>query len=187
MIICIDFDNVINNLTEKTLETYNAQKLQQIQMSDLTTYNFDDCLSKKDAEGIMKLFKNKGLWDALKPIAGSREALQQLIDAGHKIYIVTATSQENFPWKIQWLKKWFPFFNSDNVIRIMDKSLLKCDILIEDSLEQLIKHKLCHRICLDYPWNHNVEDFIYAIHRCKNWNEILNEINKIEEEIKSYE
>lgn len=186
-IIALDLDNCLNDLTEKTLEFYNTQNDKQIQLSDLTTYNFDDCLSKKDAEGIMKLFKNKALWDSLKPVIGAREALQKLLDVGHKVYIATATAPENFPWKIQWLKKWFPFFNSENVIRIMDKSLLKCDILIEDSLEQLIKHKLCHRICLDYPWNRGVDDFIYAIHRCKNWNEILNEINKIEEEIKSYE
>lgn len=187
MIIALDLDNCLNDLTEKTLEFYNSQNDQKIKMPDLTSYNFDDCLNKKDAEGIMKLFKNKVLWDSLKPIAGAREGLQKLLDAGHKVYIVTATAPENFAWKVQWLKKWFPFFNSDNVWRIMDKSLLKCDILIEDSLEQLIKHKLCHRICLDYPWNRNVDDFVYDIRRCKNWNEILEMINVIKEEIKKYE
>ena len=69
----------------------------------------------------------------------------------------------------------------------MDKSLLKCDILIEDNLDQIIKHKLCNRVVLDYPWNKNVDDFIYDIHRCTNWSEILDEINKIKEEMKSYE
>ena len=116
MIIALDLDNCLNDLTEKTLEFYNSQNDQKIQMSDLTSYSFDDCLNKKDAEGIMRLFKNKVLWDSLKPIAGAREGLQKLLDAGHRVYIVTATAPENFAWKVQWLKKWFPFFNSDKTV-----------------------------------------------------------------------
>ena len=188
MIIAIDYDNILNNLTEKTIELYNTQNNKSIQMSDITSYNFYECLDKDDADGVIKLFKNKGLWDSLKPITGAREGLQKLINNGHRVYIVTATATENFQWKIQWLKKWFPFFNTDNVIRMMDKSLIRADILIEDSLEQLLKHKLCHRVCFDYPWNRNEsKDFVYDIHRCTNWSEVSETINKIEEEIKKYE
>ena len=186
MIIAIDYDNILNNLTEKTIETYNKRNEKDIQMSDLTTYNFYNCLSKETADEIMELFKDKKLWDSLAPIIGAKEGLQQLIDKGHRVYIATSTAPENFYWKIQFLNRYFSFFNTDNVIRIMDKSLLKCDILIEDNLDQLIKHKLCHRICLDYPWNRNIDDFIYDIHRCHNWNEILDEVNKIEEEIEGW-
>ena len=187
MIVIVDFDNVLNNLTEGVIELYNSTSEKKVQISDLSSYNFYDCLDQESADKIVKLFKNKSLWDSLIPIEGAREGLQKLIDDGHKVYIATATAPENFQWKINWLKKWFPFFNTDNVIRIMDKSLLKCDILIEDNLDQIIKHKLCNRVVLDYPWNKNVDDFIYDIHRCTNWSEILDEINKIKEEMKSYE
>ena len=182
MIIACDMDCVLNNLMEKTLEIYNAQNRKNIQMSDLTSYNFHDCLNKEDADGIIKLFKSKALWDSLTPISGAKEGLKKIVDAGHRVYIVTATAPENFTWKINWIKKYFPFFNTDNVVRAMDKSLIKCDILIEDCIDQLIKHKLCYRLCLDYPWNRNVHDFTYGIHRCKNWNEILESINQIEKE-----
>lgn len=186
--IIVDFDNVLNNLTEKAIELLNSNSDKDIQISDITSYNFYDCLDKEDADKVVKSFKNKSLWDSLTPIEGSREGLQKLVDDGHKVYIATATAPENFQWKMSFLKKYFPFFNTDNVIRIMDKSLLRADILIEDSMEQLVKHKLCHRVCLDYPWNHDEsKDFIYSIHRCQDWSQILNEINKIEEEIKSYE
>ena len=182
MIIAIDMDCVLNNLMDKTLEIYNAQNGKNIQMSDLTSYNFYDCLNKKDADGVIKLFKNKSLWDSLTPIKGAKEGLQKLINAGHRIYIVTATAPENWLWKITWLKKYFSFFNTENVISMVDKSLFKCDVLIEDCLEQLIKHKSCHRVCLDYPWNRDTDDFIYDIHRCKNWDEILEAVNEIEKE-----
>ena len=96
-------------------------------------------------------------------IPTTKEGLQKLIGAGNRVYIVTATSPESFVWKMTWFKKYFPFFNTNNVIRMMDKSLFKCDILIEDCLEQLINHKLCHRVCLDYPWNQTINDNVYDI------------------------
>lgn len=188
MIIAVDFDNILNNLTEKTLEVYNDQSGKTIQAENLTSYNFYDCIDKTDADGMIKLFKNKILWDALTPIEGSREGLQKLIDAGHRVYIVTATAPENFAWKINWLKKYFPFFNTDNVIRMKDKSLFKCQVMIEDCLDQLIKNKLCNKVLLNYPWNQNEsKDFVYDIYRCKSWPEILEAVNQIEKEIKNYE
>lgn len=187
-IIAVDMDCVLNNLMEKTLEIYNVQSGKNIQMSDLTSYNFYDCLDKKDAEGIVKLFKNKTMWDSLTPIEGSREGLQKLINMGHRVYIVTATASESWPWKIAWLKKYFTFFNIDNVVRMTDKSLFKCDVMIEDCYEQLISNKLCHKVCLDYPWNRDEnKDFVYDVHRCTNWKEILEAINQIEEEKKKWE
>ena len=58
MIIACDMDSVLNNLTEKMLEVYNSQSGKNIQIEDLTAYNFYDCLSKEDADGLIKSFKN---------------------------------------------------------------------------------------------------------------------------------
>lgn len=185
MIICCDMDCVLNDLVPKILTMYNKQSGKSIVMEDLTSYSFHDCLNKEDADSLTRLFKVKALWDSLSPIKGAKEGLQKLIDAGNRVFIATATAPENLPWKIQWIKKHFPFFNPDNVIRIMDKSVLKTDILIEDNMDQLVNHKLCHRICLNYPWNQHGEDkdFVYNIHRCNSWTEILEAINNIKEEI----
>lgn len=184
MIICLDWDCVLNNLMDKTLEIYNTQSGKNIQMSDLISYNFYDCLDKDDADDIVKLFKNKAMWDSLSPVEGSRKGLQKLLDDGHRVYIVTATATENWTWKISWFKKYFPFFNIDNVVRMNDKSLFKCDIMIEDCYEQLIKNKMCHKIILDYPWNRDEsKDWVHGTYRCENWVEIVEAVNKIQDEV----
>lgn len=184
MIIACDMDSVLNNLTEKMLEIYNSQSGKNIQMKDLTAYNFYDCLSKEDADGLIKSFKNKALWDSLAPIDGARVGLQKLLDEGHRVYIVTATAPENFAWKVNWMKKYFPFFNADNIIRMQDKSLFKCDIMIDDCYDNLTKNKLCHKICLDYPWNKDdVKDWVHGTYRCKNWKEIVEAVDKIKNEV----
>ena len=182
MIISIDLDCVVNNLMEKTLEVYNKQNNKNIQLSDITSYDFYECLDKTDAEGLVKLFKNKPLWDSLTPLVGAKEGVRELIESGHRIYLVTATAPDNFMWKVQWVKKFFPYVRPDNIVRLMDKSLFKCDIMVDDCLDQLIKHKMCRRVCFDYPWNRNVDDFVYDIKRCKNWKEILEAVNEIEKE-----
>ena len=57
MIIVCDIDSVLNNLMEKTLELYNSRTGKNIQLTDMTAYNFEECLPKEDADGLSKLFK----------------------------------------------------------------------------------------------------------------------------------
>lgn len=187
MIIMCDIDCVLNNLIEQTLHIYNSRSGKNIRQSDITSYNFFDCLDENDADEITQLFKEKELWDSLTPINNSEWGLQTLINQGHKVYLATATDPINFQWKIDWLQKHFPFISSDSVIRIVDKSLLRTDILIDDCLDNLICN-ICERICLDYPWNRNdSKDYAYDIYRAKNWIDIINIINDIERKDKEWE
>lgn len=182
MIICVDCDNVLNNLTDKALELYNLRSGNNIKLEDITTYSFYDCLSMKDADEIISLFKEKELWDSLSPLPGAQNVLSKLVKTGHIIYIATATNPCNFEWKVNWLAKYYDFIPENNIIRIVNKSLLRADILIEDSLDN-IKNSFCEPICLDYPWNQNSSmDYIFDIHRIKSWYEIEDVINNIEEE-----
>jgi 5'(3')-deoxyribonucleotidase len=187
MIICVDIDGILNNLVERTIEVYNSRNNKNIQISNITFYNFYDCLPKEDADGIISLFKEKSLWDSLKPLEGSQNSLKQLVKKGHRVYLATATDPINFAWKITWIKKYFPSIPEDNVIRIMDKSLLKADVIIDDCLDNLIG-SYGERIVLDYPWNHNeLKDYAYGIKRAYNWSDIVNIINDIEKEISQWE
>ena len=69
----------------------------------------------------------------------------------------------------------------------MDKSLLKCDIMIDDCLDNLTSN-ICERICLDYPYNRDASrDYAYDIYRAHNWRDIVSIINEIERKIKEWE
>ena len=187
MIICFDIDNVMNNLTERAVTLYNSRANKNIQMSDITTYNFYDCLSKEDADGIIALFKDKDLWDSLKPLPHSQEALKKLIKRGHRIFLATATDPINFEWKCEWMSRYFSFIPIDNIIRIMDKSLLKIDVMVDDHLSNLTSN-VCERVCLDYPWNQSKsKDYAYDIKRAYSWDDIVDIINNIEGKMKEWE
>ena len=178
--ICVDIDNVLNNLTERVLDVYNSTGGKNIHLDNITAYNFYDCLSKQDADGIIDLFEKSDVWHSLTPIEDSQWAIDTLIKTGHRVIFATATAPCNFSWKIEWMKKHFPFVDSNDVIRIIDKSLIKCDILIDDCLDQLTK-SACERICFNYPWNQSeTKDYVYDIKRADGWRDIIKLINDIE-------
>lgn len=186
MIIMCDVDAVLNDLMPKTLALYNSRNGTNIKLNDLTSYNFADCLSTKDAFGISELFNEKNLWESLEPISDSQWGIKTLLNMGHYIVLATATHEVNFAWKCDWIKTHFPMVDNKNIIRIQDKSLIRADIIIDDCMEQLT-NSFCDRICLDYPWNRDKDkDYAYDIYRAYNWKDIINFVNEIERRNKEW-
>ena len=187
MIIACDIDGVLNDLFPTVLALYNSRTHKNIQLSDISVYNLSECLPPEDAEGIHALFETKELWDSLKPLPGSQQGLETLIKKGHRVYLATSTHYKNFAWKIEWIQRYFPFISSHNVIRIMDKSLLNCDVMIDDHLDNLAGN-FCERIVFDAPWNRSKsKEFAYDMHRAHNWKDVINIINKLERKCKEWE
>lgn len=187
MIIYLDLDQILNDLVPKTLALYNTRTGKNISPSDITTYSFSECLPKEDADGIYQLFKEQELWYSLEPLPHSQWGVETLVNMGHDVFIATATYEEDFNWKIEWIDTYFPMIDTKNIIRINHKSLLKGDILIEDRLESLIQSG-CERICLDYSYNRSKsKDAVYDIYRARNWKEIVNYVKEIERKMKEWE
>ena len=182
MVIAVDIDSTLNDLTHKVIALYNSRTEKNIQMSEITTYDFHNCLDYEDANAIVELFKDRELWDSLEPLPDSQWGIEMLQNLGHKVIFATATHECNFEWKCKWLVKHYELENTNDIIRIMDKSLLRCDIMVDDSIENLI-HNPCERICLDYPYNRDERrDHIYDIRRAYNWRDIIRIINQIDKE-----
>lgn len=187
MIIVCDIDNCINDLTKKAIDTYNFRTGKDIKLSELVSYDFSKCLTQEDAVGICELFKDKELWDSLEPTHDSQWGLKTLINDGHEVYLATATLPENFPWKVEWIAKYFPFIDTQNIICIQNKKLLKCHIMIDDCLDNLTSN-ICERIVIDHPWNRNKEkEYVYDIHRAYSFKDVINIIKNIERKDKEWQ
>jgi 5'(3')-deoxyribonucleotidase len=187
MIICVDIDQVLNDLIPKTLALYNSRFGKNIQISDITSYDFYECLPKEDAKGIIELFKDKELWNSVEVLPDSRWGIETLINMGHKVIVATATHESNFEWKCRWMTEHFPMINTKDIIRIHNKGLLRVDVMIEDCLDNLTSN-VCERICLDYPYNRSSsKDYAYEIYRAANWRDIIKHINNIERKMKEWE
>ena len=179
MIIACDIDNVINNLQEAVINLFNERHGTTYTLDDFHDYNVENVLPVKEAIAMKEMFGESGIYDYVKPIVGSRDGLQKLINDGHQVYLVTDAVPKNYNEKIEWVKHFFPFIDEAHIVAMKHKHLFKCDLMYEDNIHNLLAGVSYHRVCMDYPWNRNVKDYVYDVHRCTCWNEFLNVVNKL--------
>lgn len=175
----VDCDNVLCNLQEVVINIFNAKYDKKYTMDDFKSYNISECLSKEDAINMAAIYSEDGIYDLVKPLQRAQDCMQKLIRAGHEVYVVTHSVPAIFEEKVNWIKYWFPYIDEAHIVAMQHKWLFKADIAIEDKLDNLINGHHYERILFDHPWNRNVWDEVYNIHRVSNWNDALNTINKI--------
>lgn len=181
MVFCIDVDGTLNSLMETVLEIFNNKTGNSYTINDITTYNLGDCFSIEETSMMKSIFEDSKIWAKVKPIKGTAEALQKLINDGHQIYLVTDNCPDTYGAKVVWIRRFFPFIDASKIICMKDKWQFRCDVMIEDNLQTLLARPYYHRVLIDHPWNsaYEYKDFAYDIHRCKNWDDVLNAINEI--------
>lgn len=76
-------------------------------------------------------WKDQSLYEGLKPIAGSVEALHKLKGEGHEIVFISQIKGNHAKNKYYFIDKWFKF--KDGVILTKEKHLVSVDIMIDDT------------------------------------------------------
>ncbi len=181
MVIMVDVDDVICNLQETVVKLFNKRFKTNYTLNDFTEYDIMNILPTHDALAMRDIYGESGLYDRVKPIPGAQETLEKLINLGHQVYLVTAAVPTTYGEKVAFIKRFFPYIDESHIVSMKHKWLFKCDVMIEDNLQTLLAKPNYHRICFDSPWNQTNKDWVYGIHRCHNWNDILVAVNKISE------
>lgn len=181
MVIMVDVDDVLCNLQEVVVSLFNERYGTHYAMNDFHSYDIMSVLPNQDGVVMRDMYGEQGLYNKVKPIRGAQESLQKLINMGHQVYVVTAAIPSTYGEKVEFVKRYFPFIDESHIVCMKHKWMMNCDLMIEDNLSTLLAKPSYHRICMDQPWNRDVNDWAYGIHRCHNWNEILTAVNKISE------
>jgi 5'(3')-deoxyribonucleotidase len=179
MVIAVDVDNVICNLQEVVVKLFNNRYGASYTLNDFIKYDVMNVLPTQDGIVMRDMYSEHGLYDKVKPIPGAQEAMRKLINMGHQVYLVTDAIPNTYAEKVTFIQRYFDFIDKSHIVSMAHKHLFKCDILIEDNLDNLLAGHHYERICLNYPWNQSKKDYVYGIHRCYNWDDIMATINKI--------
>lgn len=179
--IAVDVDETINNLMTKALEMCNKETGESFTIDDLTDYDLFACLPYEYAHAMKNIFLRKELWDSLSPSEDAQWGIKKLINKGYDVYLATATDPINFHWKVEWIKHYFPFVSSDNIIRINNKGLLHVDVMVDDCADYLTSNMICYRILVNKPWNKKTYAEAYGMRRCNNWSDIVQQVDEIYE------
>lgn len=181
MVLCIDVDDVICNLQEVVVKLFNHRYGSHYTLNDFTEHDIMNVLPTQDAIVMKDMYGESGLYDKVKPIPGAQEALEKLINLGHQVYLVTDAVPKTYGEKVAFIKRFFPYIDESHIVAMKHKWLFKADIMIDDNLQTLLAKPNYHRICFNMPWNHSNKDWVYGIHRCYNWDDIIAAVNKISE------
>ena len=181
MILCVDVDNVICNLQETVVKLFNERFNSHYTLNDFTEYDIINVLPTREAIAMKSMYGEVGLYDKVKPLPGAQKALEKLINLGHQVYLVTAAVPKNYDEKIAFIKRFFPYIDENHIVSMRHKWMFNADIMIEDNIQTLLEKPNYHRICFDMPWNQSNKDWVYGIHRCYNWNDVVAAVNKISE------
>ena len=179
MTICIDCDNVLCNLQEVVVNIFNERYRTHYTLNDFTEYDIMNILPTAEAVKMREIYGESGLYNVVKPLPGAQNAVQKLVNMGHQVYVVTDAIPSTYGEKVEFIQRYFPCISADHIVAMKHKHLLRCDVMIEDNLDNLLAGQHYHRILVNWPWNESKKDWIYGIERCYGWDDILAAINKI--------
>ena len=182
MVLCVDVDDVVCNLQEVVIDLFNKRYGANYKLEDFTEFDIMNILPTQDAIVMRDMYGETGLYDKVKPMPGSQKALEKLVNFGHQVYLVTAAIPKTYDEKVAFIKRFFPCIDESHIICMKHKWLLNCDVMIEDNLQTLLEKPHYLRILMNRPWNQSSKDWVYGINRCNNWSEILEVVNKINEQ-----
>ncbi|MFW6008215.1 MAG: 5' nucleotidase, NT5C type [archaeon] len=179
--IGLDIDGCLNYFGKYLKEIIDREYNSNIPMND---WNMLENAGIDDPNDQLKFWKkyNKELLDKTPIENGALEGVKTLIENGFHIDVITARGYHVARLTENWLMKYqIPyhniFFQCDDKVEVC--KWRDIDLMIEDSGKNALEiAKQGIRVLLyDRPYNQNVEH--KNIIRCKNWEEIIKEIEKI--------
>ena len=184
-IVVVDLDDVLNNLMDVTVKRFDERTSAPFDWSRIKGYNLSQYMTKEELDIIYSIWDDKDILNELMPQPKSQIALKSIQSQGCDIYIATATNLTNAHEKHKWVMRCYPFISPNNFIIINDKTLLKCDFIIDDKIEMLQEcSPWTYRICVDKQWNRKGDGFdsSHNIHRVNNLMEASSFIKQIIED-----
>lgn len=181
-VILVDMDDVLAEFTKEWLRRYNLDYNDAIDAEVFDGWDAVKHVKPECGTKIFDYFKAPGIYRHLEPKPGSQAVMQELVDLGAEILIVTDSPmgctfggdewQGSNPTddKRAWLMEHFPMLSTENVIVARKKWYVQGDILIDDKPATIEKFQELNRkiIAMEMPYNRKTP----AQLRAKTWDEV---------------
>jgi len=163
--ILVDMDGVIadwGRAYSESLDAFGHEAKEIPRHHQQTTFNLHAGRSDRELEIIEQVMIETGFYFRLEPIEGAIEALNQMLDYGHDVRIVTSPWVANLTCasdKINWIAKHYGGDWPSRVVITTDKTLVHGDYLIDDKPE--VKGSMIPKwehILFDQPYNKTITD-----------------------------
>lgn len=169
-VILVDQDEVLAEFLGGLCKELNRVFKSNLKKEDFSQWDLEDVLEPKMLEYV---YNNPDIFERLDVIKDAQKYLK-LLSNDYDIYIVTAAYWNTVTFKVNWIKKHFPFIPEENIIISRSKFMVRGDIIIDDNtktMEDCLRYnQLIQPILMSAP--HNLEYRNDFVPRCGDWEEI---------------
>lgn len=171
-LIGCDVDSVIADLHAVWLSRYNADYNDTLTVDKLTDWDMTKFVKPECGPKIEEYLHQPDLYDNVPEIEHALWGVSALYRRGHRVVFITSDPSAGASGKIQWLYRHGFVENQNDWIIMHDKSLLRCDVLIDDGPRNIISTP-ARAIVFDQPWNRHLSNYS----RAKNWHGVVSLID----------
>lgn len=180
--VLVDMDDTLENLLPAWVNYLNKNHGTAVEPEEVNAWDlriFFPGLSDKELYSMMN---DPSFWENVTPKDGAQKYLKQIIDDGHRVFIVTSSYYKTLVPKMEKvLFKYFPYIAWEQVIIAHCKQIISGDVLIDDGVHNHIGGKYTS-ILFDAPHNRDFNESDYGIKRVNTWEEAYEAVCKLSEE-----
>ena len=166
--IAVDMDEVLADALSEHLIRYNRDHNDVVTKADLHGKWLWDVVSADRHDRLESYLRSEDFFEDLPVVEHSQEVLAKLCEH-YEVFIATAAMEfpNSFAPKYRWLRRHFPFIAPSNFVYCGDKSILRADFLIDDTVRHFERFA-GKGILFSAPHNAQVTGF----HRVDSWREV---------------
>lgn len=142
--LLVDLDDTLENLTEVWLSMLswlqrNNPSFEPKTVEDLDSWNLSEKFPMLTIDEVFEPLNTDLIWKQIAPLPGAVEALKRYNDMPMvEVRILTSSHYSAIAPKREFLRKYFPFINWNQVIITSEKKYVKGDVLVDDYENNLI-------------------------------------------------
>lgn len=179
MIILVDADGVLEDLSQKWVAYLNEKYGTSVRYEDLKEWDMTAAFPTLTRKQVYGIDFDEEFYSRLEPIPGAVDAVRRLLEDGHKIYVVTTTPYQAVKPKMdRAIFRYYPFLNWKDIIITADKHLIRGDVLIDDGVHNLLGGDY-RKILVTAPYNESFDAEANGMIRVSNWEEIYRAVSAI--------
>ena len=180
MIVLIDMGDVLADFDGEVFtrwkKIYPSKYI--VPLDERTSFYLHDEMPEESKELIRGINTAKGFIENLPEIEGGIDAINEIADYGHTVFICTAPLMKYtncVPEKYMWIEKHLGKKWLERLILTRDKTMIRGDILIDDKPEiSGVNKPIWEHILFDKAYNANVKNQRRLT--WKNWKKVLPEL-----------
>ena len=176
--VLVDLDDVLWHLLEPWVAMINNMHKTDVHYGCVTDWKIAKFFPSLTVEQVFSPLFKEDFWNNVQPVYNGRWFIQNLLNDGHRVKIVTATLSENVPVKMKRFFKLYPMLSWNDVTITHDKQSVNGDVLIDDAPHNL-EGGSYHKILFNQPHNRHYDTTQHGITRVYNLSEAYLEILRL--------